>query len=130
MELYDESSEPKKSRVYWKDDTVKTLLVGCIREISAIGVQGSSLKMHSWNNIAKTLKGTRNFIVNQRQMKNQYDYLRGKYVVFSRLMNKTGNVYNPTTNTFNLTEEEWQAEAKVNSYSSFLILISFYFSFS
>ena len=76
MESYDESSEPKKSTVYWIDDTLKTLLEGFIREISATEVQGSSLKMHSWNNIAKTLKDTHNFIVNQRQMENQYDYLR------------------------------------------------------
>ncbi|KAJ9547301.1 hypothetical protein OSB04_019844 [Centaurea solstitialis] len=50
-------------------------------------------------------------------MKNQFDYLRGKYVVWSRLVNKTGNLYNPTTNTFNLTEEEWQAEAKLSKFA-------------
>ncbi|KAJ9543459.1 hypothetical protein OSB04_023166 [Centaurea solstitialis] len=117
MESHGKSSEPKKPRVYWKDDAVKTLLEGCIQEMSATGTQGSSLKMQSWKNIAETLKNTHNFVVNQRQMKNQFDYLRGKYVVFSRLMNKTGNVYNPTTNKFNLTEKEWQAEAKLSRFA-------------
>ncbi|KAI3739191.1 hypothetical protein L2E82_29590 [Cichorium intybus] len=45
-------------------------------------------------------------------MKNQYDYLSGKYAVWVKLKNRTGNIYDPITNTFNLTDEEWELEAK------------------
>ncbi|CAH9140541.1 unnamed protein product, partial [Cuscuta epithymum] len=49
-------------------------------------------------------------------MKNHYDYLKGKYGAWLLLKNKTGNVYDPSTNTFNLTPEEWEIEIKKNKY--------------
>ncbi|GKC39991.1 hypothetical protein Tco_1052375 [Tanacetum coccineum] len=45
-------------------------------------------------------------------MKNHHDYLKGKYGAWLLLRNKTGNVYDPSTNTFNLTDEEWEIEMK------------------
>ncbi|KAJ0821721.1 putative Myb/SANT-like domain-containing protein [Helianthus annuus] len=41
-------------------------------------------------------------------MKNAYDNLKAKYVGWAYLKNKTGNIYNPQTNTFTLTNEEWE----------------------
>ncbi|KAJ9541936.1 hypothetical protein OSB04_028442 [Centaurea solstitialis] len=110
-------SQPKKPRIYWrKEIVVKTFLEACIQEIALNGREGGSLKPVSWKNVAETLKRTHNFIVEQRQMKNQYDYLKGKYGAWSKLKNKAGDVYDPLTNTFNLTEEEWQIEMKSNKY--------------
>ncbi|VFQ69706.1 unnamed protein product [Cuscuta campestris] len=42
--------------------------------------------------------------------------LEGKFAAWLKLKNKTGNVYDPLTNTFNLSEEEWQIEMKCNKY--------------
>ncbi|XP_076945709.1 uncharacterized protein LOC143616896 [Bidens hawaiensis] len=47
-------------------------------------------------------------------MKNHYDYFKSKFIVWSKLKNKTGNVYDPVTNSFNLSEEEWQIEMKTS----------------
>ncbi|KAL7615721.1 hypothetical protein Lser_V15G03658 [Lactuca serriola] len=47
-------------------------------------------------------------------MKYRYDYLRSKYAVWLKLKKKTGNVYNSITNTFQMTDEEWKAEVKLN----------------
>ncbi|KAE8687129.1 hypothetical protein F3Y22_tig00111022pilonHSYRG00082 [Hibiscus syriacus] len=41
-------------------------------------------------------------------MKNAYDNLKAKYIGWVYLKNKTGNLYNPQTNTFTLTNEEWE----------------------
>ncbi|XP_023765942.1 uncharacterized protein LOC111914433 [Lactuca sativa] len=49
-------------------------------------------------------------------MKNRYNYLKAKYAVWLKLKNKTGNLYNLVTNSFNMTNEEWEAEAKLNKY--------------
>ncbi|XP_024989444.1 protein lava lamp-like [Cynara cardunculus var. scolymus] len=112
-----EYSQPKKPRIYWrKEIVVKTFLEACIQEVALNGREGGSLKPVSWKNVAETLKMTHNFIVEQRQMKNHYDYLKGKFGAWSKLKNKTGDVYDPLTNTFNLTEEEWQIEMKSNRY--------------
>ncbi|KAK1419381.1 hypothetical protein QVD17_28548 [Tagetes erecta] len=45
-------------------------------------------------------------------MKNHYDYVKGKFAAWTKLKNKTGNVYDPSTNTFNLMEDERKIEMK------------------
>ncbi|KAJ0892387.1 putative Myb/SANT-like domain-containing protein [Helianthus annuus] len=97
----------KKIRINWKQEGVgKTFLESGIHEIALHGREGSSLKAISWKRVAEKLKIEHDFIVDQKQMKNRYDYLKSKFAAWSKLKNKTGSVYNPQTNTFNLTEEE------------------------
>ncbi|GKB30890.1 hypothetical protein Tco_0870291 [Tanacetum coccineum] len=47
-------------------------------------------------------------------MKNHYDYLTTKYTAWLSLRNKTDNIYDVSTNTFNLSEEEWKLEILKN----------------
>ncbi|KAJ9553273.1 hypothetical protein OSB04_017318 [Centaurea solstitialis] len=82
-------------------------------------------KAQSWKNVGEELRKKHNFIVDQRQMKNHYDYIKGKYAAFQKLKNKTGNVYDSTTNTFNLTEEEWKIEISISLSLSFFIYYYF-----
>lgn len=115
MENFGESSQAKKPRVNWKkENVVKTFPESCLHEISVNGREGGSLKAVSWKNVAATLLKNHDFVVEQRQMKNHYDYLKGKYGAWAKLRNKTGNVYDASTNMFNLSEEEWQIEMKQN----------------
>ncbi|KAK1368798.1 hypothetical protein POM88_034890 [Heracleum sosnowskyi] len=116
----DESSETpsqKPLRTYWKDDILtKTFLEACIHEVVVSGRQGSSLKPYSWENVGEVLKKTHNFDVEQRQMRNRYDYLRHRYAAWCSLRAKTGNHYNPTTNTFNFTDQEWKQHIQANKH--------------
>ncbi|XP_052625036.1 L10-interacting MYB domain-containing protein-like [Lactuca sativa] len=106
----------KRPRINWKqiEGVEKTFLEACIHEITTYGREGSSLKASSWKNVAERLKTEYNFVVDQKQMKNRYDYLKAKFGAWLKLKNKTGNVYNPITNTFNMEEDEWQLEIKLN----------------
>ncbi|MFS7960369.1 putative Myb/SANT-like domain-containing protein [Helianthus anomalus] len=107
----------KRIRINWKQEGVeKTFLEACVHEITVNGHEGSSLKQASWKTVAENLKTQHNFIVEQRQMKNHYDFLKGKFAAWLKLKNKTGNVYDPVTNSFNLSEKEWQIEMKSNKY--------------
>ncbi|CAI9268818.1 unnamed protein product [Lactuca saligna] len=74
------------------------------------------LKASSWAVVAEKLKTGHNFVVEKKQMKNRYNYLKAKYAVWLKLKNKIGNIYDPVTNSFTMTNEEWEAEAKVNNY--------------
>ncbi|GJZ33184.1 hypothetical protein Tco_0578620 [Tanacetum coccineum] len=47
-------------------------------------------------------------------MKNHFDYLKVKYTAWLTLRNKTGNIYDESTNTFNLSEDEWKIEIMKN----------------
>nr|XP_043612383.1 L10-interacting MYB domain-containing protein-like [Erigeron canadensis] len=111
MDQTGESEKAKQLRISWKNlNVVKTFLEACVQGTS--DRDGGNLKQKSWKKVSQTLKDTHNFIVNRKQMKNHYDYLKGKYEAWLLLRNKTGNVYDPSTNTFNLTDEEWEAAMK------------------
>ncbi|PWA40334.1 Myb DNA-bind domain-containing protein [Artemisia annua] len=115
MDQTSELEKAKRVRVSWKNlSVVRTFLDACIQEISLNGREGGSLKAHSWKKVAQVLNENHNFSVDRKQMKNHYDYLKGKYGAWLLLRNKTGNVYDPSTNTFNLTDEEWEIEMKKN----------------
>ncbi|KAL6548760.1 hypothetical protein OROGR_008526 [Orobanche gracilis] len=115
MEQSGESHQHKRIRISWKDhNIVKTFLEACILEVGMNGKGGSSLKALSWKKVAETLKNTHNFVVDRNQMRNHFDYLKWKYGAWLKLKNKTDNVYDPSTNTFNLTPEEWDLEIETN----------------
>ncbi|CAI9302966.1 unnamed protein product [Lactuca saligna] len=110
-------SESKRNRVSWKNVNVaKTFLDACINEIAINGREGGSLKRMSWKKIGQTLGDNHNFSVDRKQLKNHFDYLKNKYGAWLDLKNKCGNIYDASTNTFNLTDEEWENEIKKNKY--------------
>lgn len=80
MEQMGDSQQLKRTRISWKNmAVVKTFLETCILEIALNGKEGGSLKSMSWKKVSETLKGTHNFEVDRKQMRNHYDYLKGKY---------------------------------------------------
>ncbi|KAL8121190.1 uncharacterized protein LOC141725080 isoform X1 [Apium graveolens] len=104
-----------KPRVIWNNENVtKTFLEACIREAADSGKQGGSFGQQSWRKVIKILKESHNFVVDQKQTKNRFDYIRYKYQAWCRLRNKSQNVYDASTNTFNLSEEEWDQEIQTN----------------
>ncbi|GJU63021.1 L10-interacting MYB domain-containing protein-like protein, partial [Tanacetum coccineum] len=105
----------KKSRVGWKSiSVVKTFMEACIHAIALDGREGVSLKVLSWKKVAKALKDNHNFEVDMKQMRNHFDYMKTKYGAWLSLKNRTGNIYDESTNTFNLTDEEWELEILKN----------------
>ncbi|XP_039052927.1 L10-interacting MYB domain-containing protein-like [Hibiscus syriacus] len=118
MSGVEESSKQKRPRISWKNEALKKLfLEACIHEVNTHGREVNSLKFTSWKNVGEKLKNECGIFVERRQMKNRYDYIRGKYNVWSKLFNKTENLYNPVTKSFNLTEEELQIEMKCNKHA-------------
>ena len=98
-------------------DVVKTFLQTCIEEVSLNRRFGSNLKSDSWNKLKLALETTHDFTVTQKQMKNHYDYLKEKYQAWLPITQKTGNVYDPATNTILMSNSEWDEYIKVNSLS-------------
>lgn len=93
---------------------MKTFIEACIHAIAQDGRAGAGLKVLSWKKVAKALKDSHKFEVDQKRMKNHYDYIKTKYTAWLSLKNKTGNIYDASTNTFNLSNEEWQLEIQKN----------------
>ncbi|XP_060190911.1 uncharacterized protein LOC132620249 [Lycium barbarum] len=47
-------------------------------------------------------------------MKNHYDYLKEKYQAWLPITKKTGNIYDPATNTIRMSNEEWDEYIKAH----------------
>ncbi|XP_076883728.1 L10-interacting MYB domain-containing protein-like [Bidens hawaiensis] len=92
----------------------KLFLETCIEETVRVGYMGVSLQRESWAVVGKKLLEAYGMAVEQKKLKNKYDYLREKYLAWSYLKRKTGNIYNPHTNMFTLTNEDWDVVCKVH----------------
>ena len=52
-----------------------------------------------WDKISKSFEENKNIKLTQKQLKNQWNYLKQKYRVRSNLIGKSGHGYNLVTNT-------------------------------
>ena len=107
-------------RIRWTNESIKCFLETCIAEINRVGRNGGSLRKESWDNVAKKIHEVCHMRLTQKQLKNHYDYLKGKYSGWKYLTNKTGNIYNPELNMFTLSNQEWEDFFKVSFYFYFL----------
>lgn len=93
---------------------IKCFLETCIEEVNKFGRNGGSLRKDTWTKLATKLDEVCKVKLTQKQLKNQYDYLKGKYSGWVYLRNKTGNIYDPALNMFNLSNQEWEEFFKVS----------------
>ena len=105
------------TRACWKDPTlVKYFLDLCLDQKNILGKRGGgggSLHIESWDKFSKYFEENKNIKFTQKQLKNQWNYLKQKYTVWSNLIGKSGHGYNPVTNTIDWTSEEWEEYIKV-----------------
>lgn len=85
----------------------KDFLELCLREVNKEGFSGSSLKNVSWNRMIQELKLKYNKEFNQKQLKNQWDYLRRCYTAWRVLVKGANNGYNAETGTFDWPDHVW-----------------------
>ncbi|KAM3325816.1 hypothetical protein P3S67_000941 [Capsicum chacoense] len=119
--------EETTDRLIWRMDVLKTFLESCIEEVSLNGRCGSTLKAESWDRIKDVLETTHNFVATQKKMKNQYDYIKEKYQAWLPLTKKTGNIYDPTTNTIQMSNSELEEYIKVHPKAKVLKISSLAF---
>nr|GFA63382.1 myb/SANT-like domain, Harbinger transposase-derived nuclease domain protein [Tanacetum cinerariifolium] len=107
-----------KQRKFWSDEMIKVLLDKCIKEMNSTGRNGTSLHKQSWARLGWVFKEKFNIDFNQKDIKNGFDNLKAKYFGWLYLKNKTGNLYNPDTKMFNLTQEEWEDFKQIEASAS------------
>ena len=79
----------------WNETEDKTFLDACIHELTTNGREGSRLKTSSWKTVREKLMIEHGKEVDQKQMRNHFDYYKSKYVAWVKLKNKTSNIYDP-----------------------------------
>ncbi|PWA39581.1 myb/SANT-like domain, Harbinger transposase-derived nuclease domain protein [Artemisia annua] len=100
--------EGPKQRKNWTNEMTRVLLETCIEEMQTTGRNGTSLYRSSWVRLGRVLKDKFGVEFTQKEMKNGFDNLRAKYNGWLYLKNKTGNIDNPDTKMFTLTQAEWE----------------------
>ncbi|MQM14266.1 hypothetical protein Taro_047196 [Colocasia esculenta] len=97
------------SRVSWRDPSrVKFFLDCCISEVTRVGRAGSSLRRESWAGVARHMKDKYKVTLSQKQMKNEFDYLRMMYIEWCNLIHEcTPDDYNSVTNTVDWAADKW-----------------------
>ncbi|KAF7140857.1 hypothetical protein RHSIM_Rhsim06G0160000 [Rhododendron simsii] len=96
------------ARANWKDPELYKLFIDlCLKESTENDKNGGSLKKESWDRILIALNKEKGLNLTQKQVKNQWDFLKSKYGEWSKIISKTGNGYDPVTNTVNWSTEEW-----------------------
>ncbi|XP_052625010.1 L10-interacting MYB domain-containing protein-like [Lactuca sativa] len=116
LEQYMKNFLVYKLMLVWTESEDKTFLDACIHELTTNGLEGSGLKATSWKIVRKKLINEHGKEVDQKQMRNHFDYYKSKYVAWAKLKNKTGNIYDHIKNKFNLTDEQWKEEGNLNKY--------------
>ena len=103
------------ARVSWKDPILfKSFIDLCLQEANKKNFSGGSLKKEAWERIRLVLQKEKHVELTQKQLKNQWDYLKKKYNVWVKLVGKTGNSHwDPISNTINWTNEQWEDHMKV-----------------
>ncbi|KAF7143180.1 hypothetical protein RHSIM_Rhsim05G0210200 [Rhododendron simsii] len=103
-------------RANWKDPELYKLFIDlCLKESTENGKNGGSLKKESWDRILIALNKEKGLNLTQKQVKNQWDFLKSKYGEWSKIVSKTGNGYDPVTNTVNWSTEEWSEYIQANT---------------
>ncbi|KAJ9538787.1 hypothetical protein OSB04_031520 [Centaurea solstitialis] len=80
-------NEDNTQRLKWTPESIRCFLESCLAEVNTVGRNGGSLQKKLLGKGGK--KSSR------------------RYACWVYLKNKTGNLYNPQTNTFNLNDDEW-----------------------
>ncbi|KAI5677650.1 hypothetical protein M9H77_08600 [Catharanthus roseus] len=95
--------------VRWKDPILfKFFLDLCLKEVNKKNFSGGSLEKEAWERIRLTIEKELHIELMQKQLKNQWDYLKRKYNVWIKIVGKTGNSHwDSVSNTINWTNEQW-----------------------
>ncbi|KAF6159837.1 hypothetical protein GIB67_032921 [Kingdonia uniflora] len=79
----------------------------CIREVKSDNNLGTSLKPISWKRIENEINEEFHQRYKQKDLKNQFDYLRKSYETWRMLTNRTEHGYDAVSGTFNWPQSTW-----------------------
>nr|XP_043628998.1 uncharacterized protein LOC122600356 isoform X2 [Erigeron canadensis] len=95
-------------RMTWEEDCVKCFLEACIHEATRLHRKGSGLHQWSWVYVRNQLQIVCHKKLAIKQMRNKYDSIKWTFFGWAYLKENMGHLYNPKTNTFKLTDDDWR----------------------
>ncbi|KAF6137289.1 hypothetical protein GIB67_036326 [Kingdonia uniflora] len=91
-------------------------IIKCQAQIDLHRLSGTSLNALGWKTVKDELNNIQDFhVLQHKELKNQWDYLKRKWQIWRGLINRTGHGYDPVSGTFDWPEEVWANIIAVNS---------------
>ncbi|XP_034700866.1 L10-interacting MYB domain-containing protein-like isoform X2 [Vitis riparia] len=80
----------------------------CLQEANKGFRSSGGLKSSAWPRIAEELEKLLGKRFASKQLKNEWDYMKRQYLIWSKMMTMTGHGYNSVTKTFDWPAEKWE----------------------
>ncbi|KAF6144158.1 hypothetical protein GIB67_004831 [Kingdonia uniflora] len=109
---------PKKPIGFFKQNPEFRLhfILKCQTQIDLNRVSGTSLNTIAWKVVKEELNSMQDFhVLKQKELKNQWDYMKKQWQVWRGLINRTGHGYDLVSGTFDWPDEVWKNIIAVNS---------------
>ncbi|KAF6158026.1 hypothetical protein GIB67_014820 [Kingdonia uniflora] len=108
---------PKKGGFFQQHSKFRLdFIMKCQTQIDLHRVSGTSLNALAWKTVKDELNSMQDFhVLQHKELKNQWDYLKRQWQIWRGLINWTGHGYDPVSGTFDWPEEVWANIIAVNS---------------
>lgn len=100
-------------RAHWSDSMRKCLIDVCLDQVRSGGRPGVQFSTKAWKVIIENFNQRTGHIFNQKQLKNQVDYLKKLYNAWLHLKSQTGIGFNPHTGCVEMAQDRWMEYLKV-----------------
>ncbi|KAF6158664.1 hypothetical protein GIB67_040178, partial [Kingdonia uniflora] len=103
-----EDKEKKAKHVFRKHLIIKIAFIEkCQKQINKKRLQGNSLSPAAWKEVMDEMNAEFYQAFTQKELKNQWDYLRKSYMLWRSLTTRTGHGYDEASGTFDWPKEYW-----------------------
>ncbi|KAF6136036.1 hypothetical protein GIB67_006928 [Kingdonia uniflora] len=103
-----EDKENKAKHVFRKHPIMKIAFIEkCEKQINKKRLQGNSLSPAAWKEVMDEMNAKFYQAFTQKELNNQWDYLRKSYMLWRSLTTRTGHGYDEASGTFDWPKEYW-----------------------
>lgn len=114
METSELANSPLTPKASWTPAYHKIFVDLCLEETLKGNKAGSHFSKEGWKNIMGYFYAKTGVRYDKRQIKNHYDFTRKQWKIWVKLIGDDNMKWDPKTNTFDASEEDWLDYLKEN----------------
>lgn len=103
----------KKLKATWTPDYHKIFVDLCVEEVLKGNRPGNYLSKEGWMNIVHSFHEKAGVRYDRMQFRNHWDNMKEQWRVWCKLVGTSSMKWDPDTNTFGASEEDWVSYIKV-----------------
>ncbi|XP_062154599.1 L10-interacting MYB domain-containing protein isoform X6 [Alnus glutinosa] len=108
------SSSPRKAKAIWMPDSHKIFIDLCLEQTLKGNKPGTHFTKQGWRSIVESFQKKTGLDYERLQLKNHWDITKEHWKVWSKLIGTTSMKWDPNTNNFGASEEDWANYLQAN----------------